>query len=257
MLDIFFNTLGACHSAQDQATLTNKAREKEKVQILTQTVNWRWRWREREKAGKNTENKGGNCQGEQEDLRVSFLVLPLQLQPAMLLTFALPIKPWRLKKIARHTGDGAALSAGHRSHCQPGWVPRFTPLFAVWRARSGVRVSWKPLVKAIVYGATCINWLLQHSQWEREAAAAEAVGGEATGPNVASSRHSGPRSTMWLEQIATTLFQWNEILNVLNCFDYHGKVLCRAHLITSFKCWWMLGYENKYLVWMLFFFLPS
>lgn len=115
---------------------THGQREREKVQILTHTVNWRWRWREREKAGKNTENKGGNCQGEQENLRVSFLVRPLILQLAALLTFAHLTEQWPLK-IARHPGDGASLSAGHRSHPHLGRVPRFTPLFAVWRARSG------------------------------------------------------------------------------------------------------------------------
>lgn len=198
------DTASACqdiaNSAQHKATLTFTDREREKkVQILTQTVNWRWRWREREKAGKNTENKGGNCQGEQENLRVSSLVLPLLLQLAALLTFAHLIEQWHLK-ISRRAGDGASLSAGHRSHRHLGRVPRFTPLFAVWRARSGVRVSWKLLVRATAYGATCIDWLMQRSQWER---------GGATWPNVGSSCHSGRRSTMWRQLVATAFFPFS------------------------------------------------
>lgn len=62
--------------------------------------------REREKAGENTENKGGNCQGEQENLRVSFLVLPLLLQLAVQLTSACLIEQWCLK-IKRHPVRGA------------------------------------------------------------------------------------------------------------------------------------------------------
>lgn len=74
--------------------------------------------RERERESReNTENKGGNCQGEQENLRVSFLVLPLLLQLAVQLTSARLIEQWRLKiKKASWTRYGASLSAGHRSH---------------------------------------------------------------------------------------------------------------------------------------------
>lgn len=58
---------------------------------------------------------------------------------------------------------------------------RFTPLFAVWRARSGVRVSRKPLVRATVYRATCIDWLTQRSRWERGATPEAAGRGEQPG----------------------------------------------------------------------------
>lgn len=60
----------------------------------------------------------------------------------------------------------------------PSW---FTPLFAVWRARSGVRVSRKPLVRATVYGATCIDWLTQRSRWERGVTPEAAGRGEQPG----------------------------------------------------------------------------
>lgn len=45
---------------------------------------------------------------------------------------------------------------------------------------------------------------MQCLQWER-GATPDTVGGEATWPNVASSRHSGRRSTMWREHKATAL----------------------------------------------------